>query len=131
MIRNFHSQALTWLLNYYFLPTLSQSSLLIVDNPIEPPPLDPLLKEYKLVAKNLEKDSSLARQLAPQIAQKLKAVESWIVNVKTNHWRASNGDPHSSEIVALEYLSAALVGSGGLVPVSKKYAFNQSVFTIF
>ena len=102
-----------------------------MDNPIEPPPLDPLLKEYKRVAKYLEKDSSLARQLAPQMAQKLKAVESWIVNIKANHWYALNGDPQSSEIVALEYLSAALVGPGGLVPISKKFAFNQSVFTKF
>lgn len=122
MIRNSHSQALTWLLDYYFLPTLSQSSLLIVDNIIEPPPLEPLLKEYKIIAKYLEKDSSLARQLAPQIAQKLKAVESWIVNVKANRWHALNGDPQSSEIVALEYLSATLVGLGGLVPISNKYA---------
>jgi len=102
-----------------------------MDNPIEPPSLEPLLKEYKRVAKSLEKDSSLARQLAPQITQRLKAVESWITTVKANHWHALNGDPQSSELVALEYLSVALAGPEGLVPVSKKYALDHSVFTRF
>ena len=102
-----------------------------MDNPIEPPSPEPLLKEYKRVAKTLEKDSSLARQLAPQIAQSLKAVESWIATVKANHWHALNGDPQSSETVTLEYLSVALAAPGGLVPISKKYALNQSVLTKF
>ena len=69
----------------------------------------------------------MGRQLAPQIAQKLKAVESWIISVRANHWHAFDGDPQSPEVVALEYLSAALAGPGGLVPISKKYAPNQFV----
>ena len=127
-----------WLLHNYFLPTINPAS---VPQREVPPlrPLEPLLKQYKLVLKTVTRDASLRTRYKQEINTITRDVERWIAEagvaasmiVGEVGWDTgadslqetnTNSDDNTElkEKWALERFCDALLERGGLVPLSKK-----------
>ncbi|KZT67598.1 Las1-domain-containing protein [Daedalea quercina L-15889] len=131
VLREAARQAMAWLLQNYFLPTL---------NPSVPPtsqsqrptlrPLAPLLKHYKTLAKATVRDATLAIKYRHEAARVLRDVERWIAEAKiaapvaATAWddidEDEGGDGDARERWAVERLVDALLEKGAFVPVSKR-----------
>ena len=131
VLREAARQALAWLLQNYFLPTLNPTT----PNPsqLERPslrPLSPLLKQYKAFAKATARDASLTVKYKHDMARVLRDVERWVAEAKVaapvgaTAWDDIDGEEgdevDAREGWALERLAEALLERGALVPVSKK-----------
>ncbi|PIL30928.1 hypothetical protein GSI_07097 [Ganoderma sinense ZZ0214-1] len=130
VLRDAARQAMGWLLNNYFLPTV---------NPAAPSggsapalrPLAPLLKQYKTIMKATTRDATLHVQYRAEIAKMTRDVERWIAEAKVAAASASGGvgwedvqedgdDEDAQEKWALDRLAEVLLEKGMLVPLSKK-----------
>ncbi|KAG8983650.1 rRNA-processing protein las1 [Tulasnella sp. 427] len=133
VLREAAREALAWLLQNYFLSTLSPdpSSSSSSASTIRLSPVEPLLQRYKLLVKATSKDATLAKRRAPEFEKVFREVERWIGEAKVASWGAAmmnlnvmddEGEEEGEwkEIWALDRLCEALLGRGGLVPVSKK-----------
>jgi len=124
LLRDAAREAMGWLLNNYFLPTLSSSTPSSIQRaPLRP--LSPLLKQYKAYLKATSRDASLASKYKLDITKVLRDIERWIAEAKVTasgaemEWDdGEEGD--GRERWALERLCDALLEKGALVPVSKK-----------
>ncbi|KAH9921458.1 Las1-like-domain-containing protein [Fomitopsis serialis] len=147
VLREAARQAMAWLLNNYFLPTLNPSAPYA--SQLQRPalrPIAPLLKQYKALAKATARDASLATKFRHDMARLLRDVERWIAEAKVaapvaaTAWddidseEGEGSDPR--ERWALDRLAEALLEKGALVPVSKKKrmlsstAFHPSPFIL-
>lgn len=125
-----------WLLHNYFLPTINPAS---VPQREVPPlrPLEPLLKQYKLVLKTVTRDASLRTRYKQEIDTITRDVERWIAeagvaasmivgevgwDTGADSLQETNSDDNTElkEKWALERFCDALLERGGLVPLSKK-----------
>jgi ribosomal biogenesis protein LAS1 len=116
-------KAMSWILRNYFLPTVSPANQ-PVNAPATLPPLSPLLAQYKQLLKMTTRDASLKSRSKPELVRILKDVEHWVVDARVAasmvSFRTQEGEEDERERWALERLCEALVGRGGLVPVSKR-----------
>jgi hypothetical protein len=88
--------------------------------------LEPILKQYKPVAKQVSKDASLRSALKNEFASLFRSVDIWIAETTVAIWKNwKAGEPihldTEARITALRVLAHALTQSGGLVPVVRKY----------
>ncbi|KAH6916792.1 Las1-like-domain-containing protein [Coprinopsis sp. MPI-PUGE-AT-0042] len=133
LLREAARQAMAWLLQNYFLPTINPlSSSPSLAAPLRP--LKPILKQYKDCMKAVTRDASLAPQYKPQITGLLRDVERWIAEAEVvagmsldavgweSHQYSENiaQEGNMKERWALERLCDELLEKGGLVPLSKK-----------
>ena len=124
-------QAMAWLLNNYWLPTLNPS----VQNTALVPDLrsiTPLFKRYKSLLKAVTRDTSLRTQYQPEITKVMREVERWIAEAKVASnlslseldWDVGeNPDFYrqdAREKGALGRVGEELGAKGALVPQSKK-----------
>ncbi|KAI0793360.1 Las1-like-domain-containing protein [Abortiporus biennis] len=139
ILRDAARDAMTWLLNNYFLPTL---------NPSAPPPtntrplhpIGPLLKRYKTLLKAISRDASLRNPYKTEVTKVLREIERWIAEAKvaanvssgTFDWDiAGNGEDPEQDLKekwALEKFCDSLLEKGSLVPLSKKKRAVTSSF---
>ena len=136
VLREAARQAMAWLLQNYFLPTLNPTtpSASHLQRPALRP-LAPLLKQYKAFAKATARDASLAVKYKHEVIRVLRDVERWVAEAKVaapvaaTAWDdidSEEGDEvDPRERWALERLAEALLEKGALVPVSKKYALFE------
>ncbi|KZS90324.1 Las1-domain-containing protein [Sistotremastrum niveocremeum HHB9708] len=124
LLREATTESMNWLLNNFFIPTLSPAS--VIQPSMTLPSLEPLLKNYKTLRKLITRDTSLKLRHKTDEERLLRELERWISGAKI---AASSGpfsggsegeDEANKEKIALEYLCDALVEKGALVPVSKK-----------
>ncbi|KAG8982533.1 rRNA-processing protein las1 [Tulasnella sp. 427] len=134
VLREAAREALAWLLQNYFLSTLSPdpSSSSSSASTIRLSPVEPLLQRYKLLVKATSKDATLVKRRTPEFEKVFRDVERWLGEAKVASWGAAmtnlnsgtdDGDEEEGEWKeswALDRLCEALLGRGGLVPVSKK-----------
>ncbi|EJF58409.1 Las1-domain-containing protein [Dichomitus squalens LYAD-421 SS1] len=130
VLRDAAKQAMAWLLDNYFLPTL---------NPVTPssgaaPPLRPLsspLKQYKAIMKATTRDATLHVEYRAEITKVMRDIERWIAEAKVASASAAGGvrwedgqedgdEEDVREKWALDRLAEVLVDRGMLVPLSKK-----------
>ncbi|KAG7099565.1 hypothetical protein E1B28_001397 [Marasmius oreades] len=133
LLREGARQAMSWLLQNYWLPSINPST---TSKPVAPfRPLSPILKQYKDLLKVVTRDASLKSRYKQPIGQITKEIEKWIAEAKvaanvaagelgwsTGH-RTGFSDTEErdgKEVWALEMFSDALLEKGGLVPLSKK-----------
>jgi ribosomal biogenesis protein LAS1 len=132
---------MAWLYANYFLPLLAPASVDSSSNAGRASlrPLDPLLKTFKTLQKQLVRDASLRKTLAPDIARTLRDVERWAAEARINAAvvdgvgldlvsdrggeETDDVDIDPQERWALERLCDALLERGALIPQSKKCAF--------
>jgi ribosomal biogenesis protein LAS1 len=95
-----------------------QSSVQTAIQPLKP--LEPLLKQYKYIMKQLLRDSSLKRELSDKINASLRSFDLWITEAATAAWTIWEADANERNEWALEKLAQGLADVGGLVPVAKK-----------
>ncbi|KIK71399.1 hypothetical protein GYMLUDRAFT_79471 [Collybiopsis luxurians FD-317 M1] len=143
LLREAARQSMSWLLHNYWLPTLDPST---APQPKVAPlrPLDPILKEYKILLKLTTRDASLNKQYKQAKSSVFKDIEKWIAeaavaaNVASGELGWDHGDQingaesryEAKERWALEVFSDALIEKGGLVPLSKKKRiFPDEFFT--
>lgn len=118
-------EALTWLLHNYFIPTISPA-LASSQTTIQLSPVEPILQRYKSLVKATSKDVTLQRKKAADFDKVFRDLERWIGEAKIASWGAMNlsvvddDEDDWKEGWALDRLCEALLGRGGLVPVSKK-----------
>lgn len=115
-----------WLLNRYFLPTLSPTSTAGLES-IDAPSLEPLLTEYKSLMKTCIRDASLLGRSKPDIDRLLKRFSAWIADVSTLYAVDLSIQYSGSNITARKLKFATrkfcerLCERNGLVPLSKRY----------
>jgi ribosomal biogenesis protein LAS1 len=115
-----------WLLNRYFLPTLSPSTANSTEG-IEIPPIDPLLTQYKSLMKAGLKDASLQGRNKPDVDRLLKGFAGWIADVSALYAaelsvRSSDGNtPAQRTKIGTQRFCERLCDKSGLVPTSKRY----------
>lgn len=118
-------EALTWLLHNYFMPTLSPA-LSSSQSTIQLSPVEPILQRYKSLMKATSKDVTLQKKRAADFDKVFRDLERWVGEAKIASWGAMNlsvvddDEDEWKEGWALDRLCEALLGRGGLVPVSKK-----------
>lgn len=111
---------MTWLLDNYWLPTLSPGNL-ADKSPPEIPPLAPLLKDYKALLKLTTRDAFLKSRHKGDILKLLRDVERWIGEIKVSYGLSMGQmDDEDKERWAISRLCDEIFGKGFLVPVSKK-----------
>ncbi|PVG00284.1 Las1-domain-containing protein [Serendipita vermifera] len=110
--------ALLWLESNYFQRILFQSSAPTSIQSLKP--LEPLLKQYKFLMKQVLRDSSLRRELGEKINASLRSFDLWISEAATAAWSMWEADTNERNEWALEKLAQGLADVGGLVPVAKK-----------
>jgi ribosomal biogenesis protein LAS1 len=102
-----------WLLDNYFLPTLSP---LVSTAPSVPStPISPLLKQYKTLLKQITRDASLRSRSKPEMEKLLRDIERWIGEVKIGYSKASSWhaeDEEASERWAMDALCEGLLANG-------------------
>lgn len=110
-----------WLLNSYWLPTISPHHA--SENPLpELPTLAPLLKEYKALLKLTTRDISLKTRHKADVVRILRNLERWIGEAKVAYGLGRGQmDDEEKERWAIDQVCEALLQKGFLVPVSKKY----------
>ncbi|KZT06264.1 Las1-domain-containing protein [Laetiporus sulphureus 93-53] len=127
ILREAAHEAMAWLLNNYFLPTLNPSTPARAQR-VSLRPLSPLLKQYKALLKTTTRDASLAGRLRPEITRVLREVERWIAEAKVaspgETGEDADGEGDGRERWALGRLCDALIEKGALVPLSKKCGFS-------
>jgi len=111
---------LTWLLNNYWLPTISPPNAPGAFPP-KIPPLAPLLKDYKAIVKLTLRDVSLKSRHKGDILKLLRDLERWIGEVKVSYGLGMGQmDDEEKERWAIDQLCYGMLENGFLVPVSKK-----------
>jgi len=111
---------LTWLLNNYWLPTISPPNAPEAFPP-KIPPLAPLLKDYKAIVKVTLRDVSLKSRHKGDILKLLRDLERWIGEVKVSYGLGMGQmDDEEKERWAIDQLCYGMLENGFLVPVSKK-----------
>jgi ribosomal biogenesis protein LAS1 len=111
---------LTWLLNNYWLPTLSPSNT-DAKSPPEIPPLAPLLKDYRALLKLTTRDASLKSRHKGDILKLHRDLERWIGEIKVAYGLdMGQMDDDEKERWAIDQLCDEILEKGFLVPVSKK-----------
>ncbi|CAE7069601.1 unnamed protein product [Rhizoctonia solani] len=124
VLREATHQSMQWLLNRYFLPTLSPSNATESER-IEIPPLDPLLVEYKAVMKTCLRDTSLQGRSKAEIEKLFKSFSAWIGDVSTLYAAdlAVQGSESNLTDQKLRFATRkfceSLCDRNGLVPLSK------------
>ncbi|KAG8942603.1 rRNA-processing protein las1 [Tulasnella sp. 424] len=124
VLREAAREALTWLLHNYFIPTISPS--LPSSSSIQLSPAEPILQRYKSLVKATSKDVTLQKKRTTDFDKVFRDLERWIGEAKIASWGAMNlsavddEEDEWKEGWALDRLCEALLGRGGLVPVSKK-----------
>lgn len=119
---------MSWLLHNYFLPTISPANQSVTSR-VALSPLSPLIEQYKQLLKITTRDASLKSKSKPKEARILRDIEQWIVEAKVvaSMNRFDTGTQYDEEEEkerwALGCLCDALLGRGGLVPVSKRFEF--------
>lgn len=112
---------MTWLLNNYWLPTISPSNMLDKAPP-EIPSIAPLLKDYKALLKLTIRDASLKTRHKSDITRLLRNLERWIGEVRVSYGLGKGHmDEDEKERWAMDQLCDELLQKGFLVPTSKKY----------
>ncbi|GBE78457.1 Las1-domain-containing protein [Sparassis crispa] len=130
VLREAAREAMRWLLDNYFLPTLNPSAAAPSPKTVLRP-LSPLLKQYKTLLKGTTRDASLLPTRKHEIAKVTRDIERWVaeakvaanVSVDAIEWDIGAQDDSMEdgrERWALERLCDALLELGALVPVSKK-----------
>ncbi|KAF8577862.1 Las1-domain-containing protein [Ramaria rubella] len=125
LLREGAREAMSWLLHNYFLPTLSPVNQSTAPSPTLTP-LSPLLSQYKQLLKATTRDASLKSRFKSEVMRILRDVERWISEARAaaslvNFDADTQYDEEDEqERWALERLCDALIGRGGLVPVSKR-----------
>lgn len=121
-------QAMSWLLHNYFLPTLSPLSQ--PTRPIVPlSPISPLMTQYKQLMKSITRDVSLKSRSGTELNKTLRAFDNWVSEAKvaasmvTFDVESNVEEEEARERWAIEQVCDALIGRGGLVPVSKRFVF--------
>jgi ribosomal biogenesis protein LAS1 len=118
---------MSWLLHNYWMPTVNPTSM--IQSTIKPlRPLEPILKEYKLLMKLTSRDVSLRPQYKQNLNTILRSIERWTAEAKIQAsafagepgW--DTGDQTAKERWALDRLCDALLAKGSLVPLSKKFS---------
>ncbi|KAH7340513.1 Las1-domain-containing protein [Rhizoctonia solani] len=124
VLREATHQSMQWLLNRYFLPTLSPSNTTELER-IEIPPLDPLLAEYKALMKTCLRDTSLQGRSKAEIEKLFKGFSTWIGDVSTLYAADLSVQASESNITgqklkfAIRKFCEGLCERNGLVPLSK------------
>ncbi|CAE6344269.1 unnamed protein product [Rhizoctonia solani] len=119
-----HIQSMQWLLNRYFLPTLTPSDNADPER-IEVPPLDSLLTEYKTLVKACLRDTSLQGRNKAEVERLFKGFSAWISDVSTLYAvdlsiRGSESDITAQKLkFATRKFCERLCDKNGLVPLSK------------
>lgn len=121
----------------YFIPTISPS-LPSSSSTIQLSPAEPILQRYKSLVKATSKDITLQKKRTTDFDKVFRDLERWVGEAKIASWGAMNlsvvdddEEDEWKEGWALDRLCEALLGRGGLVPVSKKcvpaflYFFNR------
>ena len=120
---------MSWLLRNYFLPTISPMNQSVTPT-VTLSPVLPLLAQYKQLLKMITRDASLKSRSKPELARILRDVEQWISEAKVAattvelDTETQQDEEYEREKWALERLCDALIGRGGLVPVSKRFVFE-------
>ncbi|KAG8897593.1 rRNA-processing protein las1, partial [Tulasnella sp. 417] len=89
-------------------------------------PVEPILQRYKSLVKATSKDITLQKKRSTDFDKVFRDLERWIGEAKIASWGAMNlsvvddDEDDWKEGWALDRLCEALLGRGGLVPVSKK-----------
>ncbi|CAE6482056.1 unnamed protein product [Rhizoctonia solani] len=131
VLREATHQSMQWLLNRYFLPTLSPSNTTESER-IEIPPLDPLLAEYKSLMKTCLRDASLQGRSKADIERLLKGFSAWIGDVSTLYAADLSVQGSESNItsqklkLAIRKFCENLCERNGLVPLSKSKRISIS-----
>lgn len=116
---------MNWLLNRYFLPTLSPPTIASFES-IELPPLEPLLVQYKSFMKAVVRDTSLQGRNKADMDRLLRGFSAWIADVSALYAANLSGQGTDSSTLdqklklATQRFCERLCGRGGLVPVSKR-----------
>ncbi|KAF8682463.1 Las1-like [Rhizoctonia solani] len=129
VLREATHQSMQWLLNRYFLPTLSPSNTTDLES-IELPPLDPLLTEYKTLMKTCLRDASLQGRNKAEIERLFKGFSAWIADASTLYavdlsvqGSESNIGAHKLKFATRKFCER-LSDKNGLVPLSKSKRTN-------
>ncbi|QRW00074.1 ABC transporter transmembrane region [Ceratobasidium sp. AG-Ba] len=123
VLREASHEAMDWLLNRYFLPTLTPS-ISTVDS-IDLPPLDPLLSNYKALMKTGLKDASVQGRNKAELDKLMKDAAIWIIDVSALYAADSSfrgidiANSSQKGKLATQKFCERLCDKGGLVPVSK------------
>ncbi|KAG9085713.1 rRNA-processing protein las1 [Ceratobasidium sp. UAMH 11750] len=123
VLREATHESMTWLLNRYFLPTLS-SSVSTVES-VNLPPLEPLLANYKSLMKTGLKDASLQGRNKTEVDKLMKEFVVWIADVSALYAADSSvrgvdaATPSQKTKFATQRFCERLCDKGGLVPLSK------------
>lgn len=118
---------MNWLLNRYFLPTLSPPTSTSFES-IELPPLEPLLTQYKSLMKAGLRDASLQGRNKGDMDRLLRGFSAWIADVSALYaadlsTQGSDSNAFDQKLkLATQRFCERLCGRGGLVPVSKRCA---------
>ncbi|KAH8086651.1 Las1-domain-containing protein [Cristinia sonorae] len=138
VLRTATRDAMRWLLDNYFLPTLNPSAQ---SSATSPPlrPLSPLLQKYKTLLKSVTRDASLKNQHKDEITRTLREIERWMAEAKVAakaslsafEWDVGNGEQDTGqedtrEKWALDRFCDHLLEKGVLVPLSKKKRMPSS-----
>ncbi|CUA72480.1 Pre-rRNA-processing protein las1 [Schizosaccharomyces pombe 972h-] [Rhizoctonia solani] len=124
VLREATHQSMQWLLNRYFLPTLSPPSTTELEH-IETPPLGPLLAEYKALMKTCLRDASLQGRSKAEIEKLFKGFSAWIGDVSTLYAADLSVQDSESNLTspklkfATRRFCQGLCDRNGLVPLSK------------
>ena len=116
---------MSWLLRNYFLPTISPANLSVASMVNLSSP-SPLIAQYKQLLKTTTRDTSLRSHFKPKETQILRDIEQWVSEAKVAasvidfDIDSQSDEVDEKERWALERLCDALIGRGGLVPVSKR-----------
>lgn len=124
---------MAWLLQNYFLPVLNPSVSVPSFEPPSIKPVEPLLKQYKVLVKTFTRDASLRTKLKPDLVKLLRDIERWVAEAKVAAHGAFRGFDYIPEVDgdnsaqedrperwALTKLCEALLEKGCLVPLSKR-----------
>ena len=135
------TEAMAWLLDNYFLPTLNPATS---TSGGAPPlrPLSPLLKEYKTIMKATTRDATLHVQYRTEITRVMRDIERWIAEAKVASASLAGGvgwedaqeegdEEDAREKWALDRLADVLLEKGMLVPLSKKWVPIQESSTAY
>ncbi|KAL1663979.1 Las1-like-domain-containing protein [Schizophyllum commune] len=119
LLREGANQSMRWLLDNYFLPTITPAPTTDVAPALRQ--LAPTLKQYRTAAKAVSRDASLRIKQRPILAGALRDVERWLaeaaVAAAAHDWST---DPAARTRWALDQLCDALLEPGALVPLARK-----------
>ncbi|KAH8835853.1 Las1-like-domain-containing protein [Flagelloscypha sp. PMI_526] len=139
LLREAARQSMAWLLQNYFLPTLTPTTNM---STIEAPPLrpvSPILAQYKTLLKITTRDASVHTQYKHEINAVLRELERWLSEAKVSANPLSGlnsqqdpsqlGEEEFKEYWSLEQLCEALMEPGAIVPLAKaKRIFPSDTF---